>query len=53
MDLVVDRLEVFEGYGLPLDQYSYQAMKSASVLGSDETLISNRLQDVDGENNLA
>ena len=47
VNLVVDILEVFEGSDLPLDQSRVQAMKLASVLGSDEPLISNRLQDVD------
>ena len=53
MDLVVDRLEGFDGSDLPLDQSRVQAMKLTSVLGSDEPLISNRIQDVDGDKNLA
>ena len=46
-------LEAFEGSDLSPDHYRDQAMKLTSVLGSDEPLISNRLQDVDGDNNLA
>ena len=46
-------LEVFEVSDLSLDHSRDQAMKLTSVLGSDEPLISNRLQDVDGNNNLA
>ena len=53
VNLVVDILEVFEGSDLPLDQYRVQPMKLASILGSDEPLISNRLQYVDGDKNLA
>ena len=49
----MNRLEVFEGSDLYLDHSRDQAMKLASVLGSDEPLISNIHQDVDGDNNLA
>ena len=49
----MNRLEVFEGSDLSLDYSRDQAMKLTSVLGSDEPLISNRLQDLDGDNNLA
>ena len=53
MALTVERLEVFEGYDLPLDQSRDHAMKLTSVLGSYETLVSNRLKEVGGENKLA
>ena len=53
MEFVVDILEGFEGYDLPLDQSRVQAMKLASVLGYDEPFISNILQDVDGDKNLS
>ena len=53
MDLVVERLEVFEGSDLPLDQSRVQAMKLASVLGYDEPFISNILQYFDGDKNLS
>ena len=51
--LVVDRLEVFEGSDLPLDKSRFQAMKLASILGSDEPLISKIIQDVYWYKNLA
>ena len=49
-------MEILEGLrvsNLPLDQSRGQAMNSASVLGSDETIVSNRLQEVDVDKNLA
>ena len=53
MYLVANILEGFEGCDLPLDHYRGQAMKSTSVLGYDEPLIYNRLQEFVGEKNLA
>ena len=49
----MNRLEVFEGSDLSLDHSRDQAMKLTSVLGYDEPLISNRLQEVGGDKNLA
>ena len=53
VDLVVYRFEGFEGSYLPLDESRFQATKLAIFLGFYEPLISNRLQDVYGDQNLA
>ena len=54
MYLVVEILE--EGlyrYYLPLDQYKQHNIKGASIIGSDEPLVSTRLKEVVGNKKLA
>ena len=50
--LDVARLEGSGGSDFPLYQYRYQAMHEASITGSDETLVSTGLLEINIDRNL-